>query len=280
MSRIADVLRKAREENATPARHVDPSGPSPRSISDVKVPWSLRAEPARPAEPTRTDKPTAGRRRGPPADKAVTEAVSSLVRALFLASDKRSTRHVLFTSVDDSPGAADVVIQIAVALAEQSGGPVYLVDMDLNHPSLHLRFDLEGKAGFADALKKDGALRDYSYKAESAGDLWVMPAGLQMGPASPARVLPAAARPDVGDAGTRSRIATLIDTPDYVIAYTAAIGSHSDAGLIGRLFDGVVLVVQAGATTAEATRRAATAVKASKSRLLGTVLDSRAGLLF
>jgi Mrp family chromosome partitioning ATPase len=236
--------------------------PAPAYIPTARV---LTVPP--PASPAPS--PAPGRVDRPAADSA-NHTVASLVRAL--ARDEPSTRHVLFTSVEDSPGAADVVIQVAAALAGQSSGPVYLVDMDLNYPSLHLRFDLTGKNGFSDALKTGGGLRDYSCKVESTGDLWVMPAGLPMGALAPARGL-LAARPAVGDDSTQRRIATLIDTHDYVIVYTAAIGSYPDAELIGRLFDGVVLVVQEG-TPAEATRRAANAVKASKSRLLGTVLDN------
>ena len=54
MSRIADVLQKARKENATPdgpQTHVDTPGLSLRSIADVKVPWSVKGTPPGQTEP-------------------------------------------------------------------------------------------------------------------------------------------------------------------------------------------------------------------------------------
>jgi Mrp family chromosome partitioning ATPase len=311
MSRIADALRKARKDGVISPGQGDPADLARRSMSDVKVPWSLRGEPAAEMEPVQEPPPSnepaadlplypstpvpaytpvAGLPPRPPtvsmerdnidrtAALGADETVASLVHALFLRSDSPSIRHVLFTSVDDSPGAADVVIQIAGALAEDSGARVYLVDMDLNYPSLHLRFGLAGKDGLSDALKTDTALRDSAYRVESAGDLWVVPAGPPIGPLSPPRALSGAAKSGVGDETIQRRLAALIDTPDYVIAFTAAIGTYSDAELIGKLFDGVVLVVQE-TTASEATRRASHAVHTSKSRLLGTVLDNRVRLI-
>jgi Mrp family chromosome partitioning ATPase len=225
-----------------------------------------------------TPPPSPAARLGVERPVAAHEDIASFVRDLFLAREHRSPRRVLFTSLEDSPSAADVVVQIATLLAGRWSGPVYLVDMDLHYPSLHLRFGLADKDGFAGALQKDGGLRDFSYKAESAGDLWVMPAGSPMGALPSARTAVGAGL-GVGDAAVQRRIATLIDTPAHVIAYTAAIGSYADAELIGRLFDGVVLVVQPGDTAAEWTRRASLALERSKATVLGTIRDQHVSFL-
>src|SRR6185436_18639113 len=64
MSRIADVLRKAREQNEALTGQVNPGAPAPRSIYDVEVPWSVggerpaETEPARP-EPLQRSEPAA-----------------------------------------------------------------------------------------------------------------------------------------------------------------------------------------------------------------------------
>jgi Mrp family chromosome partitioning ATPase len=352
MSRIADALEKAREENATPDRPITPSdrpGLLPRSITDVRVPWAVkgtsslerdpvpavtaqvtRPEPARttrpepaprthvePAQPALTESALANgsarrqsgtasaseaaeqplapaaksvaapetNRPTPAADSAADplssrtaprgvrrlrddatdEAVKSVVRELFLDRDGPAIRRVLFTSVDDSPGAADVVIRVAAVFAAQATGPVYLLDMDLHHPGFDRRFDLEGQPGFSDAVMAGGQLRGYAHSASPESNLWVMPAGLQIDNV----------RSIADQASTHRRIAALIGTHDDVIGYTAAIGHYPDAELIGRLFDGVVLVLQPHTTTAEATRRAANAVKTSQAQLLGTILDKR-----
>ena len=286
MSRIADALQKAEQENAashTRRTSVHTPELTPRSISDVNVPWPLQGEPSSHTPPTsqplETEEsehqksppspvvhmPVAARRLDRISAPSSRDDVQPLVRALFLQGQEYSTRRVLFTSVDESTEAADVVIQVAEGLARESREAVYLVDLDLNHPSFQTRFDVEGKPGFAEALIEGSALNAHAYQTETADNVWIVPAGLAA----------ARERVEFGDTVTHRQIAALIDIPGYVIACAAAIGAHSDAALIGSLFHGVVLVLQSGVTTGDATRRAAAAVKTSKSRLLGTILNRR-----
>lgn len=272
MSRIADVLKKAKAENVAwkqPPKIDDKLALDLPSIADVKVPWSLadttpgRPEPppplqlARPIPAERTSRNVAK----PPAEVPEDHAVASLVRAVFFAGEASANRRVLFTAVDDSPSAADIVIQVARALARKTAAPVYLVDMDVANPSLHKKFDMAGRVGFSDALAQVGALSRFAHQDESEINLWVVPAGSHTG------------TPGLGEATTQFRIRSLLESADYVVAYTAAIGRYSDAELFGRLFDGVVLVAQSGMTTPEAIRRAANSLNAAKARLVGTILE-------
>lgn len=280
MSRIADVLQKAREENTTRDR-ADPGEHTPRSLAQIRIPWSLGE--------TANDTPT------PPALE-VTEARSAaekprqvlvprrvevvaprphvddfivgLVRNLFQvrASADKAVRRVLFTSVDDTPGSAELTPRVAEALAGQSNRSVCLADLDLDRPTLHQRFRLEGQRGFSDAVMERGPLRACTHAAPSISNLWLMPAGLPT----------LEVRPRLGDADTQWRLAELLGTFYYVIAYTAPIGLHADATVIGSLFDGVVLVVNANATKADVVRSAAQSLERAKVPLLGTVLNNSA----
>ena len=59
---------------------------------------------------------------------------------------------------------------------------------------------------------------------------------------------------------------------DYVVASAS---SAADGALVGRCFDGVVLILNRQHTTAEATRAAAAELKAAGVPLLGSVISSR-----
>lgn len=271
MSRIADVLKKAKEENAAwkePRASAGTPALDPRSIADVKVPWSLTDTlPARPQPPPlqlAPPIPAASISRNVenrPAEVPEDPAVASLVRAVFFAGASSANRRVLFTAVGDSPSAGDLVNQIGRTLARQTELPVYLVDMDVANPSLHKKFDLAGRVGFSDALAQVGALSRFAHQDKSEINLWVVPAGSHT------------ETPGLGEATTQFRIRSLLESAHYVVAYTAAIGRYSDAELLGRLFDGVVLVAQTGSTPPEALRRAANALNAAKARLVGTILE-------
>ena len=194
------------------------------------------------------------------------EAVTSVARQLFLDDPWRSIRRVLFTSVDDSHVSANAVSRIAEVFAQQADGPVYLLDLDLDHPSFDRLFDLVGVRGFSDALMEGGDLRGYAHQASPTSKLWIVPVGLQA----------PAARAVLDEADGDRRIMSVMGGPDYVIAHAAGIRHFPDAERLGSLFDGVVLVTRASTTTAEATRQAADAVKAAQATLLGTIVDDDA----
>src|SRR5262245_36652782 len=124
MSRIADVLKRAREESGTVEQHAARQGPRLRSIDDVKVSWSIDEAVQQPAWPV-TSSPSSSPVESSPVPlqtarlidslpKAPDAAVASLVQGLFLSGDGSSIHRVLFTPVDDSADSIDVVVQIAV----------------------------------------------------------------------------------------------------------------------------------------------------------------------
>jgi protein-tyrosine kinase len=280
MSRIADVLQKARQENPTRDQvpH-DPGEHTARPLAEVRIPWVLEhtasAVAAPPVAELTEAAPAAEKprkvltpRRVDVAAPRVDEAIASLVHNLFelRAAGDTNVRRVLFTSVDDSRGSAEIAPRIGEALAARANGSVCLADLDLHRPTLHHRFQLEGHTGFSDAVLEPGPLRACAHRAPSIANLWLMPAGLPT----------LDARPVLGDPDTHPRLRELLDTFDYVIAYTAPIGLHPDATLLGPIFDGVVLVVDANTTKPEVVRAAAETLERAKARLLGTVLNNPA----
>jgi len=285
MSCIADVLQKATDEAAacrpSPGigRNATDAHALPRA-AEVCIPWSFdqtpKAVPNSPlsrlsdAAATLDDGQYEFRSRHgavPRPYREVDDEIVSLVAQLFPLDGDGETevRRALFTSVEVSRSSAEVATRVAEVLAQRANGVVCLADLNLQVPTLHLRHQLEGHAGFADALMQSGALRAFTHRAPCSSNLWVMPAGLRA----------ADARPLLGSALTQRRLAELFGTFDYVVATTAPIGQHADAALLGAYVDGVVLVLEANRTRPEAARAACDALYAANTRVLGTVLNNR-----
>ena len=76
------------------------------------------------------------------------------------------------------------------------------------------------------------------------------------------------------DSRTRHRMHALLASFDYVVAHAAPLSS-ADVVTLGGLFDGVVLVLEAGKTSPDDVRTTAAALKEANVRVLGTIVDSR-----
>jgi Mrp family chromosome partitioning ATPase len=73
----------------------------------------------------------------------------------------------------------------------------------------------------------------------------------------------------------RERFAEVREAFDYVLISAPPIRCEVEAGLIGRLADGVVLVVEANHNRRDTVRRAKEQMESAQVRLLGAVLDQR-----
>ena len=75
--------------------------------------------------------------------------------------------------------------------------------------------------------------------------------------------------------GLLSRMTELRAEFDYVLVDGPPVNRYADATVLGKLADGVVLVVQANSTHREAARKAKETLAAANIRLLGAVLNKR-----
>ncbi len=282
MSRIADALQKSRGENVND-QTLSPDLQTLRPLAQVQIPWFLGESPSATAlaPPAPAPAPDIAETPAPETPRVVTpprtelrpgrndEAVAGLIKNLFQVrtSADRAVRRLLFTSVDDNRCSSDIAPRVAEALAAQSNRSVCLCDLDLHEPTLPGRVPaIEGQRGFADAVVERGPLRACTHGAPSHANLWLLPAG-----APTLDVIPRLSDPD-----TQNRLADLLSTFYYVIGYTSPVGVHADATHLGKVFDGVVLVVDASATKSAVVRTAAQSLEQAKVRLLGTVLNHRA----
>jgi protein-tyrosine kinase len=196
----------------------------------------------------------------------VTEEAVRLVHRLFLVPGPEVPRVVLFSGVDPGDGCSTVCVQVAETLASEVGvsGSFCVVDANLRDPSLHDFFAVENRVGLVDALGQTGPVRDFLQQVDS-GRLWVMTAGSKT---SNIHGL-------IGSEALRVRINELRSEFDNVLIDSPPVNRYADACSLGKLADGVILVLQSNATRREAARKAKETLESAHVRLLGAVLNKR-----
>jgi len=189
-----------------------------------------------------------------------------LVHRLFLVPGPEAPRVVLFAGVDRGDGCSTVCVRVAETLASEVGvsGSFCVVDANLRDPSLHDYFGLQNSAGLVEALEQSGPVRSFAQQVDG-GRLWVMTAGSRT---SNVHGL-------LGSEALRNRVAELRSEFDNVLVDSPPVNLYADACGLGKLADGVILVLESNATRREAARKAKETLEGAHVKLLGAVLNKR-----
>ena len=193
---------------------------------------------------------------------AAGEEVLRLVQQVFRTSPDQP-RVVVFSSVAPGDGCTWVCINSALTLASQNPGSLCVVDANLRSPSLHKEFGIENGAGLSEALNQSGSIRNYVQQI-AGSNLWVLPAG------SAANL-----QPQLVFESLRVRLAELRAEFETVLIDAPPASLFSDAVQLGRLSDGVILVLQGNTTRRESALSVKESFDAANVRLLGAVLNKR-----
>src|SRR5690554_1477116 len=191
----------------------------------------------------------------------VAEAFRTLRTNLQFSALDRELRTLLVTSAGPGEGKSTVITNLAVAVA-QSGKSVILVDADLRKPVIHKRFGLGNDVGLTNILvhgPAESVLQDVGI-----ANLQVVTSGPI--PPNPAEMLDSGMMEKTRDFLKEKADIVLFDCPP-VVAVT-------DAALLSRKMDGVLLVVQLGSVEREAARRAKTLLENVQAPLLGLVINN------
>jgi capsular exopolysaccharide synthesis family protein len=196
----------------------------------------------------------------------VAEAFRSMRTAVLFAAPDDPPRVALVTSARPSEGKTVASLNLALVLA-QSGARVVLVDADLRHPRAHAALGASNAVGLANVLLGEATLADVTQPVDDLPLLFV-PAGPP--PPNPSEL--------IGSARMRAALATLRETYDFVVIDTPPVLAVTDAVLLAREADGVILVVKGDETPRELVRRTRDRLIAAGGRLLGVVVNNvRAG---
>ncbi len=194
---------------------------------------------------------------------AAAEAYRSLRTSLMFASVERPLATFLVTSVGKGEDKSAVVANLAVTFA-QAGNSTIIVDADLRRPSQHEIWGISGERGLTTMALEDAALANPPLVQTSIPNLAVLPAGTL--PAIPADVL--------GSPRMEEVIGVLKARAHYIIFDAPPVLVATDATVLGKKVDGVVLAIRAGATRREQANRARQALEQVNVRILGAVLTN------
>ena len=189
---------------------------------------------------------------------AAAEAYQSLRTSLEFSRLGQDVVTLLLAAVDNIPDKSSAVANLAVVMA-QAGDRVILVDGDLRRPQQHEIFGLPNLQGLSTWLQAAG---EPPLQSSGVDNLQVLVSGPVAG--NPVALLSAKR---LGE-----RLAVLRKQADYVLIDAPPVLAVTDAALWASQVDGVVLLVNAGATKRDEAQRAKTVLEGVQAKLLGAVL--------
>jgi capsular exopolysaccharide synthesis family protein len=198
-------------------------------------------------------------------DEITREETLKLVQSIFLSRSERSSKVVVFASVDSGNGCSRICAQVAEALAGQKRGKVCLVDANLRSPVLPDLFTVSNHYGLTDALSNQGSIRDFVKSIGSSNNLWLLSSGSL-----------ASNSPGLFNSETmKARVSELRQQFEYVLIDSPPLNNYADGVAIGQLADGVVLILEANVTRREAAIKITENLRAAHIPILGAVLNKR-----
>lgn len=192
---------------------------------------------------------------------AYQEAFKSLRTNLQFLSVENACRKIIVTSAVPGEQKTSLAVNLAVTMAD-AGSRVLLIDCDLRKPTVHryLRIDNKAYKGLSKALS-GRQLKD-AIVAFKGMSLHVIIA--DMVPPNPAEIL--------GSARMGALIGALESHYDYIIFDTPPVSVVTDAAVLSRYADGVVLAVRQNYATIDQIQRAKKNLQAVNANILGAVL--------
>jgi non-specific protein-tyrosine kinase len=178
-----------------------------------------------------------------------------------LSSLDKPIRSLLVTSAGPDEGKSTTLANLAVTFA-QAGNRTLLVDCDLRRPALHALFGAANDPGLTSMLLAEGAVPPIA--RTPVDGLELLPSGPL--PPNPSEILSSRRFQSLLEALKTSADLLLFDSPPALAV--------SDAALLSRLVDAVLVVVSAGKTKRDHAARVRQLMDRSGARVLGVVLNN------
>jgi len=192
---------------------------------------------------------------------------TTLISILSPNQNGEGPRIIVLTSACPGDGKTTVACNLSIAMAE-IGRKVLLIDGDLRRPRLHKIFGVANTWGLSDLLWADNPLEtvpiSHLVRETEVSSLSLLPGGS-------CGITPS----NLFYSPRMSRLLRRLRSEfDMVMIDAPPVIHLADARVLGRLADGVILVVRAGQTTTESALFASQRFAEDGTRVLGTVLNS------
>ncbi|MDA8188948.1 MAG: CpsD/CapB family tyrosine-protein kinase [Dehalococcoidales bacterium] len=192
----------------------------------------------------------------------VSEAYRTLRTNIQFSSLDKPLRTLLLTSTGPDEGKSTTLANLGITFA-QAGNRVILVDCDLRRPSLHEIFGLDNATGLTNLFIEETA-GNLPLQSTSVANLRVLTAG-QL-PPNPSELL--------GSRRLEKIIEILKTEADFVLFDSPPIIAVTDAAVLARKVDGVLLVISAGKTKRDRAVKARLVLEKVNANILGVVLNN------
>lgn len=189
------------------------------------------------------------------------EAFRTLRTNLQFTGLDKPVHSVLITSAGPGEGKTTVAANLAVAVA-QSGRRVIVMGADLRKPTIHSALDVSNRVGVTNVLTGHIRWQEAIQETDTDG-LHVLAAGPV--PPNPAELLASQRMSDL--------LSELKEAYDIVIIDAPPVIAVTDAGVLSRVVDGVLMVVSVGITPRDVARVAKEQLQQVGARILGVVVN-------
>ena len=169
---------------------------------------------------------------------------------------------ILVASAQSGEGKTATALNLAQSLAQRKG-KVVIVDGDLRKGGIAPVLSMDNSKGLSSVLTGVDKLEDALRQYDKQPNLWVLPSGPV--PPNPAELS--------GSDRMAELCAQLAEQFDHVIIDSPPVLAVTDATIMARLVDGVVLVAESGRTHRAGLMRTRAILENSGARILGVVLN-------
>lgn len=190
-----------------------------------------------------------------------TEAYRVIRTSIQFAQAGKELKTLAVTSCTPNEGKSMTIANLAVVLT-QAGKSVLLLDCDMRNPTVHKNFNLSNKVGLSSCISMGTALSDAVQKTSIEG-LYALTGGVI--PPNPSELL--------GSEQMKNVLQRAKEQYDYVLIDTPPVMPVTDALIVSRFVDGMILVIASAEIKVEMARDVKNQLVNAGANILGVVLN-------
>lgn len=189
------------------------------------------------------------------------EAYRVIRTGIQFAQAGKELQTIALTSCTPNEGKSTTIANLAVVLT-QAGKSVLLIDCDMRNPTVHKNFNLSNKVGLSSCISMGTALSDAVQKTSIEG-LYALTGGVI--PPNPSELL--------GSEQMKNVLQRAKEQYDYVLIDTPPVVPVTDALIVSRFVDGMILVIASAEVKVEMARDVKNQLVNAGANILGVVLN-------
>jgi len=193
----------------------------------------------------------------------VREAYKALRTNVMFSISADNGRVIGVTSAVPGEGKSTTVMNLAITFAE-IGNKVILIDGDLRRPNIRRITDAQAGPGLAEILAKFVEAKDV-IQSSIYENLDILYSGNM--PPNPVELL--------GSKNMESLLSELKESYDYIFIDTPPVNIVTDATVLSRFFDGLILVMREGSSKRDEVLYAVNKLQFVNAKVIGTVLNDK-----